>query len=172
MRSDASPDPASFRLEPASFSSTSFEPGSPLLLAATAAISRPSWRRCLVARSLHGAGETSARAGLVQVETTASASSARTRDETGGKRPPGGPMRDKELFFVIPTYRLRDVGETVEEYDEHFWRNGHSVQMIVFDDSSPANRDKYYSRLEQTKTHNDLFYVGPREKEQFLSYLN
>jgi hypothetical protein len=44
-------------------------------------------------------------------------------------------MQERDLFFVIPTYRLRDVGETVEHYDEHFWRHGHSVRMIVFDDS-------------------------------------
>jgi hypothetical protein len=81
-------------------------------------------------------------------------------------------MQERELFFVIPTYRLRDVGETVEHYDEHFWRNGHAVRMIVFDDSSPVNQEKYYPLLEQTKTHNDLYYVGPREKEQFLAYLN
>ena len=81
-------------------------------------------------------------------------------------------MQDSEIFFVIPTYRLRDVGETVERYDEHFWRNGHAVPMIVFDDSSPANQEKYYPLLEQTCTHNSLYYVGPREKEQFLSYLN
>jgi hypothetical protein len=81
-------------------------------------------------------------------------------------------MQDKELFFVIPTYRLRDVGETIELYDEHFWRNGHSVRLLVFDDSSPANQVKYYPLLEQTQTHNDIFYVGPREKEQFLAYLN
>jgi hypothetical protein len=81
-------------------------------------------------------------------------------------------MNDKELYFVIPTYRLRDVGETVEQYDEHFWRNGHAVRMIVFDDSSPANQEKYFSLLEQTHTHNDLYYVGPREKEQFVAYLN
>jgi hypothetical protein len=37
-------------------------------------------------------------------------------------------------------------------------------------DSSPANQKKYFSLLEQTRTHNDLFYVGPREKEQFLGY--
>src|SRR5262249_24739682 len=30
----------------------------------------------------------------------------------------------------------------------------------------------YYPLLEQSKTHNDLYYVGPREKEQFLGYLN
>jgi hypothetical protein len=81
-------------------------------------------------------------------------------------------MSANDLFFVIPTYRLREVGETVEHYDEHFWRNGHSVRMIVFDDSSPVNQDKYYPHLEQTKTHNDLYYVGPKEKEEFLQYLN
>jgi hypothetical protein len=77
-----------------------------------------------------------------------------------------------ELTFVIPTYRLRDVGETVEQYDQHFWRNGHSVPIVVFDDSSPANQEKYYPLLEQTRTHNPLFYVGPREKERLLAYLN
>jgi hypothetical protein len=80
-------------------------------------------------------------------------------------------MPETDLFFVIPTYRLRGVGETVEQYDEHFWRNGHAVRMIVFDDSSPANQEKYYPLLEQTRTHNELCYVGPREKEQFLAYL-
>jgi|SRR5579862_1083632 len=81
-------------------------------------------------------------------------------------------MQEKDLFFVIPTHRLREVGETVEHYDEHFWRNGHAVPMIVFDDSSPANQEKYYPLLEQTKTHNDLYYVGPREKERFLAYVH
>jgi len=81
-------------------------------------------------------------------------------------------MQEPDLFFVIPTYRLREVGETVEQYDEHFWRNGQSVRMIVFDDSSPANQEKYFPLLEQTITHNDLFYVGPREKDQFIAYLN
>jgi hypothetical protein len=81
-------------------------------------------------------------------------------------------MAPQDLYFVIPTYRLRDVGETVEQYDEHLWRNGHSVRMIVFDDSSPSAQERYYPLLEQTKTHNDLYYVGPREKEQFITYLN
>ena len=80
--------------------------------------------------------------------------------------------QDKELSFVIPTYRLREVGATVEEYDEHFWRNGHSVRTIVFDDSSPVNQQKYYSLLEKTRTHQPVYYVGPREKEQFVAYLN
>jgi hypothetical protein len=81
-------------------------------------------------------------------------------------------MEPHDLVFVIPTYRLRDVGETVEQYDQHFWRNGHALRIIVFDDSSPANQDKYFPLLEQTHTHNELGYVGPTEKEQFLAYLN
>jgi hypothetical protein len=81
-------------------------------------------------------------------------------------------MQEKQLSFVIPTFRLREVGQTVEHYDEHFWRNGHSVPIIVFDDSSPANHEKYYSILEGTATHNELYYVGPREKEEFIDYLN
>ncbi len=81
-------------------------------------------------------------------------------------------MDSHELSFVIPTYRLRDVSETLEQYDQHFWKNGHTLNLIVFDDSSPANQQKYFELLERTHTHNDLFYVGPQEKEQFLAYLN
>jgi hypothetical protein len=81
-------------------------------------------------------------------------------------------VNSHDLVFVIPTYRLRDVGEAVERYDQHFWKNGHSVRIMVFDDSSPANQEKYFSSLEQTQTHNDVYYVGPGEKEQFLAYLN
>ncbi len=81
-------------------------------------------------------------------------------------------MEAPPLSFVIPTYRLRDVNETVECYDEHFWRNGHSARIVVFDDSIPANQEKYFLLLEQTRTHNELYYVGPREKDQFLCYLN
>jgi hypothetical protein len=80
-------------------------------------------------------------------------------------------MPDPEPIFVIPTNRLRDVGQTVETYDEHFRRNGHAVTMIVFDDSSLVNQHKYYSALEKTSTYNPLYYVGPHEKEQFLAYL-
>jgi len=81
-------------------------------------------------------------------------------------------MKLPETVFAIPTYRLRDVPETIEAYDEHFWTNGHSVKMIVFDDSSLANHEKYFPQLEKTRTVNDLYYVGPREKEQFLKFLN
>jgi hypothetical protein len=81
-------------------------------------------------------------------------------------------QNEEDLSFAIPTNRLRDVGETVEQYDEHFWRNGHSPQIVVFDDSTPTNQEKYFPLLKKTKTHHDLYYVGPREKEQFLAYLN
>ena len=81
-------------------------------------------------------------------------------------------MTSHDLSFVIPTYRLRDVGKTIEQYDQHFRKNGHALRLIVFVDSSPANQQKYYELLEQTSTHNELYYVGPREKEQFLAYLH
>ena len=81
-------------------------------------------------------------------------------------------MRNKTTVFAIPTNRLRDVAETVEIYDKHFWSNGHSVKMMIFDDSTLANHEKYYAKLEQTKTVNDLYYVGPHEKEAFIAFLN
>ena len=80
-------------------------------------------------------------------------------------------MTDSHMQFVIPTYRLRDVGETVEAYDANFERSGQTAPIIVFDDSSVANHDKYYGALEATRTHNELWYVGPAEKEQFVSYI-
>ena len=64
------------------------------------------------------------------------------------------------------------MAEAIETYDEHFWSNGHSVKMMVFDDSSLATHEKYYPLLEKTRTHNDVYYVGPREKDQFLGFLN
>jgi hypothetical protein len=80
-------------------------------------------------------------------------------------------VTEDQLQFVIPTYRLRDVGETVEAYDDNFRHSGHTAPIIVFDDSSIAAHEKYFGRLEQTKTHNELFYVGPREKEQFIGHV-
>ena len=35
----------------------------------------------------------------------------------------------------------------------------------------PIRRNNY-PLLEQTSTHNSLYYVGPREKDQFLAHLN
>jgi hypothetical protein len=81
-------------------------------------------------------------------------------------------MNDQEVYFAIPTHRLRDVAETIHAYDEHFWNNGHSPRIIVFDDSTAANVEKYFSQLENIKTHSEVFYVGPRQKEEFVSYVN
>ena len=73
-------------------------------------------------------------------------------------------MRTKTTIFAIPTNRLRDVAETVEIYDRHFWSSGHSVKIMIFDDSTVGNYEKYYAKLEQTKTVNDLYYIGPRKR--------
>jgi hypothetical protein len=72
-------------------------------------------------------------------------------------------MKTAETVFVVPTYRLRDVTETIEIYDEHFWSNGHLVKMIVFDDSSLANHEKYFSRLGRTKTASELSSLVARK---------
>lgn len=80
-------------------------------------------------------------------------------------------MDPRLTTFAIPTYRLRDVGETIERYDENFWRNGKSTRLIVFDDSTQATHQKYYPLLEQTRTHNELYYVGPKEKAELVRIL-
>lgn len=81
-------------------------------------------------------------------------------------------MSQPQTIFTIPTYRLRDVPETIEAYDDNFHRNGHAAKIMVFDDSSLAGHQKYYALLEQTRTANELIYVGPREKEEFIGFLN
>ena len=63
---------------------------------------------------------------------------------------------DKLSTFVIPTHRLREVSETIQQYDENFWHNGHSANIIVFDDSSVANHQKYFPLLEHVSTVNDV----------------
>jgi hypothetical protein len=63
------------------------------------------------------------------------------------------------------------VGQTIERYDESFRRNGHAIKMMVFDDSTASAHEKYYAGLERTRTVNDVFYVGPKEKAEFLRLL-
>lgn len=77
-------------------------------------------------------------------------------------------MRDG-LSFVVPTYRLRDVAQTVAEYDEHFYRHGQPIEIIVFDDSTTAAHERYFQELEQQSTHNEVRYVGPREKAELIA---
>lgn len=80
-------------------------------------------------------------------------------------------MNSTETLFAIPTYRLRDVAETIEAYDANFRCNGHSTRLFVFDDSSLSSHEKYYQALGETRTRNELIYVGPREKEKFIQFL-
>jgi hypothetical protein len=77
----------------------------------------------------------------------------------------------ESMMFAIPTYRLREVGEAVVRYDENLCNNGHSVPIVVFDDSTASARDRYFSLLEQTRTANEVFYVGPAEKARFLQVI-
>lgn len=78
---------------------------------------------------------------------------------------------DNEPVFVIPTYRLRDVGRTVEAYDDNFHRNGHGTRIFVFDDSPETTSRKYYGSLEGISTYNEVYYVGPIEKAEFLDHV-
>ena len=84
------------------------------------------------------------------------------------------PMPDIEPIFTVPdphpTAYVTWVRPSSSTTNTSV-RNGHAVSMIVFDDSSVVNQQKYYSSLEGTRTHNRLDYVGPQEKEQFLAYL-
>jgi hypothetical protein len=89
-------------------------------------------------------------------------------------------METPTLSFVIPTYRLRNVNETIECYDQHFWRNGHSVRIVVFDDSIPANQEKYFPLLERMSGEADncatvhwvhSLYFRPFDRQE-RGYLN
>ena len=79
-------------------------------------------------------------------------------------------MQEKDLSFVIPTYRLREVGETIEPCDDHFSRNGHSVPMVVFDDSSPANQENYYP-LARTHSYSQVSCTASARKRKNSSSL-
>lgn len=77
-----------------------------------------------------------------------------------------------EPLFAIPTCRLRDVGEAVEAYDRNFAHYGHSLRLVVFDDSSARLHERYFSRLSSIKTRNELSYVGPAEKAALKELLS
>ena len=53
-------------------------------------------------------------------------------------------MEAETTIFAISTYRLRDVAEAIEAYDADLWRNGHAVRLMVFDDASVADHEKYF----------------------------
>ena len=64
------------------------------------------------------------------------------------------------------------TGTTLGERNRTGLKFTATTEYGVLVDSSPDNQAKYYPLFERTSTHNDLYYVGPREKEQFLAYLN
>ena len=79
-------------------------------------------------------------------------------------------MEELDTIFSIPTYRLRDVPETIERYDENFWRNGHEVALFVFDDSSLANHDKYYSSSEKPELPTHFIMLGHAKRRDSFRY--
>jgi len=70
-------------------------------------------------------------------------------------------VQERELFFVIPTYRLREVGETVEQYDDHFWRNGLLRAHRSFRRLQPGESGKYFLAAgAHLYSQSRLYYVG------------
>ena len=64
------------------------------------------------------------------------------------------------------------MGETIELSDEHFRCNRHSPTLIVGDNISLVPHEKYCRSLKRTTTHNELYSVGSREREEFQSRSN
>src|SRR3989344_2675702 len=79
--------------------------------------------------------------------------------------------QELEPVFCIPTYRLRDVKETIIKYDQHFHDMKREVPIWIFDDSPYAFHKRYFPELEKTPTYNEVFYIGPEEKGKYKRYL-
>lgn len=81
-------------------------------------------------------------------------------------------MRDG-LTFVVPTYRLRDVAQTVAEYDEHFYKHGQPIEIAVF--STFLKRRMLETLTRITPTGIDMDYdghVAAEEAEAILDKLS
>ncbi len=78
-------------------------------------------------------------------------------------------------ILTIPTYRPEDIARTVRSYSSNFHRYGHDVPIIVFDDSDNSGSEVAVRNLNdaasQFRNGQELFYVGPREKRQYLEML-
>lgn len=75
-----------------------------------------------------------------------------------------------EVSLVIPTYRLKDVAETVLEYHANLDKYGHDLPVIVFDDSTIETHLRDFSTF-TSRVPPQILYVGPREKAGFLALL-
>lgn len=77
--------------------------------------------------------------------------------------------------LIVPTYRLKDVGNTVVDYSENLDKYGHSIDIFVIDDSSlDVSKRDFHILSEKSKnasSKNNFYYVGPKEKAHFLSLL-
>ena len=75
------------------------------------------------------------------------------------------------MSLSIPTYRLRDVAETVKAYRANFDFFEHrDVPIVVFDDSSKEVQERDYASF-ASKVPANTFYVGPEEKNAVLEQL-
>lgn len=72
-------------------------------------------------------------------------------------------MTEPKLQFAISTYRLRDVRDR-GGCDANFQRSGQTARIIVFDDSSVANHERYYGPWNPPRTQNELWYVARRKR--------
>jgi hypothetical protein len=76
----------------------------------------------------------------------------------------------EEVSLVLPTYRLKDVAQTAEEYSKNLETHGHDIPIIVFDDSSHDIQKQHFYCLQNSKAKN-LRYVGPEQKAAFIELL-
>jgi hypothetical protein len=81
-------------------------------------------------------------------------------------------MKSNKTIFIIPTYRLRDVAAMAEKHDQHFWTNGHAVKIMVFDDSSVANHEKYYPFSSRPKPSTLVEICYPQKDKRQLPQIN
>jgi len=79
-----------------------------------------------------------------------------------------------QITFVIPTYRLKEVCETVKAYDADaaFASFGEKTPIMVFDDSTFSQHGEHFHLLKKTETACPLLYVGPEEKTRFVEMLS
>jgi len=79
-------------------------------------------------------------------------------------------LKMEDFTLVIPTYRLKDVAQTVRAYRDNFDRYGYDIPIIVFDDSSPEVYGHDFPKFAAVVPSN-TFYVGPPEKALFIDQL-
>jgi hypothetical protein len=77
----------------------------------------------------------------------------------------------KAMSLVIPTYRLRDVADTVNEYAAALKQYGHDEPIFVFDDSDEETYRRDFGLFCHKANAANVQYVGPPEKARFAEEL-